>query len=171
MKELYFLESVIIPYHKDFKRDSNLCRFALKNPRAFNIEELYEQTMNMLTGFIKVKKDHHLDARKGRHRVDWKTGSVMPSPHSSKTKNSFPAIISSVRSEAGILKNADIGASIYNPHTTKIDHFLIPQRSLEDLVNYSGDIRGTWHNSNGYASKISRYNLPFKDMIAVLSAK
>lgn len=171
MKELQFLESIIIPYHRDFKRDSNLCRFALKNPLAFNIEELYEQTMNMLTGFVRVQKDHHLDATKGRHRVDWKTGSVMPSPQNSNTVNSFTTIISSIRSEAGVLKNADIGASIYNPHTTRIDHFLIPQKSLEDLVNNSGDIRGTWHNAKGYAHKMSRYNLSFKEMIAVLSAR
>jgi hypothetical protein len=171
MKELQFLETIIIPYHKDFKKDSNLSRFALKNPLAFNVEALYEQTMNMLTGFVRVQKDHHLDATKGRHRVDWKTGSVMPSPQNSSTRNSFSTVISSIRSEAGVLKNADIGASIYNPHTTNIDHFLIPQKSLGDLVNSGGDIRGTWHKFTGYAEKIDRYNLTFKEMVAELRAK
>lgn len=171
MKELHFLESIIIPYHKDFKKDSNLSRFALKNPQAFNIEALYEQTMNMLTGFVKVKKDHHLDAKKGKHRVDWKTGSVMPSPQNSSTLNSFATVISSIRSEAGVLKNADIGASVYNPHTDDIDHFLIPEKHLEVLVNSGGDIRGTWHKLNGYANKIDRYNLSFKDMVAELRSR
>ena len=171
MKELQFLESIIIPYHKDFKKDSSLSRFALKNPLAFNIEALYEQTMNMLTGFVQVQKDHHLDATKGRHRVDWKTGSVMPSPQNSSTRNSFATIISSIRSDAGVLKNADIGASIYNPHSNNIDHFLIPQKYLGDLVNSGGDIRGTWHKFTGYAEKIDRYSLTFKEMVAELRAK
>lgn len=171
MKELHFLESIIIPYHKDFKKDSNLSKFALKNPLAFNVETLYEQTMNMLTGFVQVEKDYHLDATKGKHRVDWKTGSVMPSPQNSSTLNSFAAIISSIRSEAGVLKNADIGASIYNPHTANIDHFFIPQKSLGDLVNSGGDIRGTWHKFMGYAEKIDRYNLTFKEMVAEFRAK
>lgn len=171
MKERIFLENIIIPYHKDFKQNAELSRFALKNPMAFNVEELYEQTMNMLTGFVRVIKDHHLDAIKGKYRLDWKTGSVMPSPQNSDSKNSYATHITRVRSDAGILKTADICASVYNPHTASIDHFLIPENSLENMVNSSGDIRGTWHNVKGYAHKMSRYQLSFNDIIAELRSR
>ena len=172
-KQLAFLQDFIIPNHPMFKNDKKLRGMALNNPDWFDVEHLYEETNNLLSGYTKTaSKTAVVDATKGKKKIEYKTGTVYDIP-TSKSLNSYRMVISSIESQSGIIKTASIKASVFNKVNNKIDHFLIPQKDLASLRNSGGSngkglIVGSYNPvKDSYGNKMEKYRISLEEMVLV----
>lgn len=177
-KQEAFLQQMVFKFHPRFKNDTILRKYATKNPQWFDIELLYEETMNFVSGYTKSSNDRaRVDAtkRKGKRirKIEYKTGTVYDKAVGTSV-NSFRTEISAVRSLAGVVKPADLVATLYNKHTKKLEHFFVPQKDLPSLLNSKGagqkaSILGSYNvKKDEYGVKMERYRMGFKDLIGKL---
>jgi len=172
-KQLAFLQDFIIPNHPMFKNDKKLRKMAMENPDWFNVEYLYEETHNLLSGYTKTSsKTAIVDATKGNKKIEYKTGTVYDIP-TSKSQNSYRMVITAIESNAGVIKTASIKASVFNKVLDKIEHFLIPQKDLASLRNSAGAkgkgmIVGSYNPvKDSYGTKMEKYRISLDKMVMV----
>lgn len=168
-----FLQDFIIPHHPKFKADKKLQKLALENPDWFDVEYLYEETHNHLSGYTKTaSRTAKVDATKGKKKMEYKTGTVYDVPMND-SKNCYRMEITAIESKAGVLKGAPIKASVFNKILDEIHHFLIPQNDLAGLRNSGGKngqgkIVGSYNTKKKtYGDKMEPYRVSLDEMVLV----
>lgn len=158
-KTVTLFKNIVNKYHPDFSSTSLLAQ--VKNhPQIFNIEHLIELTMAHIGGYDFVDAAH-CDFSDG---TECKTGSVSPNPVK-QGRNSYRLEISNIVSPGGSIKEGDVRAVIYNPHTGSQTYYYIPQNRLTDLgINYHpttgiGRIFATWNRITNKIPKLEAYKV------------
>ena len=116
-KNLVLMRDVVVEYHPDFQKSSDLCKHGLEHPHHFNIEHLIEES---------------LAAAGGLRFVNCAGYDFLPDYSDSKTvsvnENTRKAEINSVENKVGALR-----ITAYNPHTDSVDFFFVPHRDLLEI--------------------------------------